>query len=107
MAQCLCVPPVPVPVISGVPRTMPSNGEDNEYERLRAAKIAENRAKLAQLGLVEASRALMTTVNGPGITMEHGSEVQPRKKRRTIKEVRPSGQLPLLGTLFSAKHADA
>ncbi len=60
---------------------------DNAYERQRAAKIAENKAKLAQLGLIEASRALLTSGRDPGISLEAGTEAQPRKKRRVIKEV--------------------
>jgi hypothetical protein len=66
---------------------MAGDGEENEYERLRAEKIAQNKAKLAQLGLVEASRALLATARGPGITLEAGAETQPRKKRRVAKEV--------------------
>lgn len=64
------------------------------------AAPCRNKAKLAQLGLVEASRALMSTAQGPGVTLEAGAEAQPRKKRRVAKEVgAPAGppKLPHCG----------
>ena len=60
--------------------------EENDYEAQRAARIAANKARMAELGLVEASHALLTSVRGPGVTLEAGTEAQPRKKRR-VQEV--------------------
>lgn len=61
--------------------------KDNEYEKRRQAKIAQNKAKLAQLGLLEASTALTAASNQLTITLDCGHEFQPRKKRRVAAEV--------------------
>ena len=61
------------------------SGVQNEYEAERARRIAENKAKMAQLGLADASAAVVTAADLPSIATSFAD--RPRQKTR-----RPSGK---------------
>ena len=49
--------------------------EPNAYEEERARRIAQNREKLRQLGVVDASRALQQGRGATGVTLGRGDDV--------------------------------
>lgn len=64
----------------------------NDYEAQRQARIEANRRKMAEMGLLEASRSLSAaaTAASAAPALEHGAEPAPRLKRRRVQQVRRS-----------------
>lgn len=53
----------------------------------RAQRIAENRRKLEEVGLAEATRRFAAAAAGPAVQLEAGAEAAPRLKRRRVQQV--------------------
>ena len=75
------------------------SGEQNEYEAERARRIAENRAKMAELGLVQASSDLASTVDvsyagprGPSFS-DRGPRSKQRKPSTNKKTAAPAARI--------------
>ena len=72
-----------------------------EYELQRAQRIMENRRKMEQLGLLEASRGLALAVGAAGppgaplVTLEAGTERQPPRKKRKVQQVSDARSLEI------------
>ena len=62
----------------------------NDYEAQRQARIEANRRKMAEMGLLEASRSLSAAAAAAAAApaLEHGAEPAPRLKRRRVQQVR-------------------
>lgn len=65
--------------------------QPTDYELARAQRMAENRRKMEEMGLVEASRELTATAAAPPPQMQAGAERAPRLKKRRAPEVRYEG----------------
>lgn len=61
--------------------------QPTDYELARAQRMAENRRKMEEMGLVEASRGLAEAAAAP-LLQPSGEERAPRLKKRRIAEVR-------------------
>ena len=59
--------------------------QPTDYELARAQRMADNRRKMEEMGLVEASRSLTAAV--PPV-VQSGAERAPRLKKRRAPEVR-------------------
>lgn len=64
-------------------KNSPVMADVTEYELQRQRRVQDNRRKMEELGLMEASRGLMGAAGAVArVTLEAGSQQQPRKKRR-------------------------
>lgn len=61
--------------------------QPTDYELARAQRMAENRRKMEEMGLAEASRGLAEAAAAP-LLQPSGEERAPRLKKRRIAEVR-------------------
>lgn len=67
-------------------------GEENAYEAERARRIAQNKARMAQLGLAEASAALGVAVEPlPAAAAAGGARPKPRRAPAKKKPAPPAG----------------
>lgn len=81
-------PAAPPPLAAGL--RLAAMAQPTEYELARAQRMAQNRRKMEEMGLVEASRGLVAAAAAPP-PLEGGAERAPRLKKRRAPEVRPVG----------------
>lgn len=58
----------------------------SQYEVQRAQRIAENKKKMEQMGLLVAAQGLSASAGAPRVVMEAGNELQPRLKRQRVQQ---------------------
>jgi hypothetical protein len=76
----------------------------SQYELQRAQRIAENKKKMEQMGLLEAAQGLSASGGGPRVALEAGSELQPRLKKQRVQQQVGSQARPLYDRLFLLVH---
>lgn len=64
----------------------------NDYEAQRQVRIEANRRKMAEMGLLEASRSLSAAA-AAGPALEPGAEAAPRLKRRRVQQAQEPASL--------------
>ncbi|KAI7838346.1 hypothetical protein COHA_007914 [Chlorella ohadii] len=68
--------------------------QPTDYELARAQRMAENRRKMEEMGLVEASRELTAAAAAPPLQVQAGAERAPRLKKRRAPEPEPTSHEP-------------
>lgn len=82
-------PPPPPPPAGTSPLAAGAMASPTDLEVQRAQRMAQNRRKMEEMGLVEASRGLAASgTAAAAVALEAGVERAPRLKRRRVERVR-------------------